>query len=500
MQMEERTIIRLSELTKLSGYLIAGGALAGFSVGIYRIFNHAFFSLFVEIAEFEAVNYFLAIFMPSFVILIIIGYLFTTTFGLKELNLSNVTPLCLLSLVSIVLSALSIFYFVSLIGGLLILIALVRAYTKPSFSHFSTDLAFFLVEIGAMFVAAFSTLFLLMWTISEFFVTYAIGFFGGYSPLALSLIVVLSFTIFFAVPLWGSNGKNPGMSALIGFSLSFLWFVFIVQNQYVLFSTPALIGATFLFVGFGLTMAGSLTYLSLLFSAPNVPIIPSTSVLSQGKYCPNCGSRRAAAVQKLCSTCGRELMWMPLSPFCSSCGRVIPSNSQVCPHCFADLGFKRDQFELTLAQEQEHIHKLSVKSKQKPSWITAGVAKAYGSAKVVVKPISTVNRMFNSVLNAVLDRLNLTMKETVYIILLTFVFGFIAFIGHVRVEGQTMSRGFMLTAMYGFPLEWLHVASTTYPIVVNSGIKVLLAFLIVDVILYFFAALLLVYGTERLRH
>jgi len=494
--MEDKTIIRLSELIKMSGYLIAGGALVGFSVGIYRVFNHAFFGFFVQIAEFEAVNYFLAVFMPSFVILIIIGYLFTTTSGFKELKLSNAMPLCLLSLTAIVLSALSIFYFISLFGGLFILIALVRAYAKPSFTYFSTDLAFFFVEIGAMFVAAFSTLFFLMWAISSFFVTYAVGFLGSYSPMALFLVGVLSITMFLAVPIWGSNGANSGISALIGFSLSFLWYVLIIQSQYVMFSAPAFIGVVFLFIGSAMTLAGNLMYLSFLFFSPTVPIVPSTSILFKGKYCPNCGSRRTTAVQKLCLTCRRDLMWTPLSPFCSACGKVVPSDSQACPHCFDDIRFKRNQFELAVAHEHETAFKLSVKPKKKPSMITAGVFKVFGIMRAaVMKPISILNRM----LNFVLDWTNLTSKDVVFMIILTYVFAFVAFIGYVRVESAPMSEGFSLVAFYGFPAEWLRVSTSSYPFVYNSGLQVMLVFLIADVILYFSAAFLVVYGIQRFR-
>jgi len=189
-------------------------------------------------------------------------------------------------------------------------------------------------------------------------------------------------------------------------------------------------------------------------------------------------------------------MWTPVSPFCSACGKVVPSDSQACPHCFDDIRYKRNQFELALAQEQETALKLSVKPKKKPSRINAGVGKVFRTMKVaVMKPVLILNRMFN----AVLDRINLTSKDAVFMIILTYVFAFVAFIGHVRVESVTMSRGFRVIAFYGFPVEWFRVATSTYPIVHNSGIQILPALLIVDVILYFLAAFLVVYGVQRFR-
>jgi hypothetical protein len=104
--------------------------------------------------------------------------------------------------------------------------------------------------------------------------------------------------------------------------------------------------------------------------------------------------------------------------------------------------------------------------------------------------------MFNTLLN----RVNLTVKEALFIMILTYVFGFIAFISYVRVDYLAISRGFLVTASYGFPAEWLYVKSYSYPILHSSGVDVLPAWLIVDVILYFLAAFLIVYGIKRLRH
>jgi hypothetical protein len=175
---------------------------------------------------------------------------------------------------------------------------------------------------------------------------------------------------------------------------------------------------------------------------------------------------------------------------------VIPNNAHACPHCFDDIAYKRSQFELAAAQEHEAALKLSAKPDKKPSRVAVGMSRVFRTLKIaVIKPVSVMNRLFNTML----DRVNLTSKDAVFMMILTYIFAFVAFIGHVRLESVAMPRGQRIIAFYGFPVEWLHVATSTYPIVHNSGIRILPILLIADLIIYFAAAFLVVYGIQRLR-
>lgn len=494
--MEEKTLVRLTELIKISGYLIASGAFIGFSAGIYLLFNREEFSFFVGISTYEATSYFLAVFIPSFVILIIIGYLFATTFGLKRANLLTVAPLCFLSIVGMVLSALSVFYLFSFLGGLLALTALIRAYTKPLFKRLYKTEAFFLVETGAMFVASFSILFLLMWLVSNFFATYGMGLYVSYSPYALTLVAVFSFLMFFTIPLWGSKGTSVGTCAGLGLTLTILAYVFVVQNQYVFVNVSAYIGVLMLVVGFALALVGNLTYVKLFVSEPvELSIIPDGEILHQGEYCPYCGKPRVTAVQNLCTFCGRSLMWTPYAPFCSSCGRLVPSNAQICSHCHDDIRTKRIYFNLREAREQEIAHKVVVESSKRKSWITKGFMR-------ISRTLRETGRFFwgnNGLFGVIQRRLSLTLKEVVFIVILTYLFVFFSFVGYVKVVPTKAGTRDLFILNYGLPLGWLQVSWFRRPLPYVHDVNVLWIPLIFDVTLYFIASLGLVYGVARLR-
>jgi len=491
---EEKTVGRLSKTLRISGYLVAGGALMGFSIGVYLLFNRALFSFFVGILSFEVMSYFLTVFIPSFAILIVIGYLFATTLGLKSDELSNVVPLCILSLLCMALSALSVFYLISFFGGLLTLTALTKAYTKPTFNTLSKREAFFMVEIGAMFVASFSSLFLLMWLV---FQTYAMGSYVSYSPFALIVVGAISFLSFFVIPLWGSRGTNAGFCGAFGLVMSILSYLFVVQNQYVLFNTPAFIGMFMLVLGFVLAVVGELLYVRLFFSEPAVATTVLTStLLFHGRYCPYCGKPRVTTLQNLCSYCGRSLMWTPYAPFCSSCGLLVPTNAQKCPHCREDIREKRVYFHSMDAREEAIADKLMTKPRKKESWIMKGQPKMARMLQTVEQAVGSIY----SLLNAVIERLSLTLRQAVIIIILTYLFGFLSFIGYVRVEPSQQITVDIIVLNYGFPLEWLQVKVNPFPIPHVFDVGVAWASLGVNVVLYFFMSFALVYGVSRLRH
>ena len=484
---------RLSETVKIGGYLVAGGAIVGFSIGIYLLFNRPLFSFFIRISQFEVMSYFLSVFMPSFVILIIIGYVFATTFGLKKVNLSNVVPLCVLSLLCMVLSTLSVFYFVSFLGGFLTLTALIRAYTKPTFKTLSKTEAFFLVEIGTMLVASFSSLFFLMWLISNSFQTYPMGFYGSYSPYALLLIGVFSFFVFFATPLLGSRGTNVGFCGTFGLSMSILSYLLVLQNRYVLFNSPTYIGMFMLIVGSISTLVGDLIYLRLFFFEPVAPPIAASSILYDGRYCPYCGKPRISTTQNLCYSCERSLMWTPYAPFCSFCGHLVPTNAQTCPHCQEDIKSKQIYFQLKDTSEQKIASKVITDAMKKKSWIMTGLRKM---SQLVGQALWSVNRLFN----AVIKRLSLTLREAIIMIILTYVLIFLSFIGYVRVETSKIEVWDTVIFSYGFPLEWFQMFYY-YPLHQTYAINVDIVWisLALDVLLYFLLSFALVYGVIRLK-
>jgi hypothetical protein len=491
---EEKTLGRPSEIVRIGGYLVAAGALVGFSLGVYLLFNRDLFSFLIRIAPFEILSYFLGVFIPSFVVLIVIGYLFATTSGLKNADLSNVLPLCVLSLLCMVLSALSVFYFISFLGGFLTLMVSMKAYARPSFRTLSNREAFFMVEMGALFVAASSVLFFSVWLLSNVFSTYPLGFYVSYSPIALLFVGFLSFFMFFVIPLWGSRGTNAGLSGALGLAMSVLSYLFAVQNQYAFFSATAYVGMFMLIIGFVLALGGELLFVRLFFSEPLTPAILTSSILQQGVFCPYCGKPRVTASQSLCSHCGRSLTWTPYAPFCSSCGRLVPANAETCPHCREDIRSKRIYFQLKDETEQVIATKVVAESTKKKSWLAKGLLKTWQTLRTIVQTFLSVTRFFNRLI----ERLSLTLKEAIFIVVLAYLFGFIAFIVYKRVEIPPITPGQYLFYYYGFPLEWLQVKTMVSPAFVY-GVEVEWISLILDVILYFSLSFALVYGVARWR-
>jgi len=489
---EERIERKLSEIVRIGGYMVTGGALMGFSIGAYMLFNSTLFSLFINVSQYEAMSYFLSVFIPSFVILIALGYLFATTMGLKGASLSKAAPLCMLSLICMVVSTLSMIYFLSLLGSFLVLTAVIQASAKPTFKALSSREALFLVEMGAILVACFSALFLLIWLISKFLQTYGAGLHVATYQFAFALLLVeaLSLLMFFTIPLWGSRGTNAGFCGTFGLIVTIASFFFVVQNQYIFFNASVYAGLFMVGLGLTLALVGDLTYVKLFFFEPLSPVELTPSLLYQGRYCPYCGKPRLTSVQTSCHECGRSLMWRPEAPFCSSCGRLVLTNAQTCPHCREDIGNKLVYFHLIDAEERALASKLVEESRKEKSWITKGLLRI-----ARLQPIRQVLWSVNRFSNAVIERLSLTLKEFAFIIILTYLFAFLSFVGYVRVEPSRRIYD-TLVFNYGFPLAWLQV--TTLSIVYVLDVAILWIPLALDVMLYFLASLALVYGVSRL--
>lgn len=350
----------------------------------------------------------------------IIGYLFATTLGFEKAGLSNFMRLCLLSLLCLVLSAFSVFYLISFLGGFLALTALVIGFTRPEFKTLSKGEAFFLAEVGSMLVASFSSIFILMWVVSSFFQTYAFGSYGSFSPYALLGVEVLSFLMFFAIPFMDVRGINVGLSGAFGLLLSSLSFVSALQNRYALLNPTAYLGIFMLVLGYVLVLVGDLMCLRVFLKELQTPSITLvSSPLEQGKYCPYCGKPREIASQVFCYHCRRSLLWAPNAPFCTSCGQLVPTSAQMCPHCQDNIRDKGVYFHTKDLREQKIADRLVAKSMKRRPWMIRGLSKMSRALKPGVDVFPSV-------------RLPLDLMDAVFIVVAACVFSFLFFWG-VRV-------------------------------------------------------------------
>ncbi len=441
-------------------------------------------------------GYFLGVFIPSFAFLILTGYLFATTLRLKGSNLLYVATPCILSLFCMILSALSILYLISFFGGLLTLMALIKAHAKLAFEALRKRVAFFMVEIGTVFVGLFSSLSLLMWLLCNVFETYAGGFHAGYSPYALFFVGALSFLMFFVILLWGSQSSNITLFGAVGLMLAVLSFLFVVQNQYVFFKAPVYSSMVMLVLGSVSTLIGEIAYLRFFFSesAAAKRARASSSPLYHGTYCPHCGQPRVTTSPNLCSYCGRSLMWTPYAPFCSSCGRLVLTNAQICPHCKEDIGDKRILFGLMKAKELAIANKLITESRRRESWLVKGLLRILKRLRKIRKdPLGSLSRPFN----VMMKRLSLDSKDVFFILVLTCLFWLLSFVGYVRVQPSKLEAIDILVSSYGFPLHWLQVKALPPSNVFD--VVFLWIPLALDFMVYFFVSLTLVYGVTRLR-
>jgi len=452
-------------ILNIGGYVVLLGIFIGVTLGVYSLFNPPLFLILINISQYEATLFFLGVYLPSFVIVVALGYVFATKPKLEQLSLWRTATLCTLTLLCLALSALSIFNFLSFLGGILVLIAVILAYTKPTFKAFWKREACFFVETGTTLIASSSMLFLLMWAVSRFLQTYSLGVYqANYSyPYLLLVIGVLSLFTFFVTPSLCLHGHNKGLCGILGLITGVLSFVTIIQNQYVFFNPSAYIGAFLAGIGTILTLCGAAVYIKLSLSgAASLPQFLESSVLYQGKYCPYCGEPWIDPNQESCSTCRRNLKSGLRTFFCPYCGRLVSEGFRNCPHCKEDI--------------------LSL-----PIYVSLKKRREISFAK---RKLGRLQR----VLEILAEKTDVTLKEFVYISILTVVFTFMSFIGHVRTEPETIYGVFI--SRYGFPLEWLEVLFSEYRV---NDVNILWAALILDFILYFLLAFAITYGVTRLK-
>lgn len=486
--MEENRIGKPSEVIRICGYLIAGGALLGFTGGTSLLFNPELSSLFLEVSEFETLNYFLSVFTPSFVVLMIIGYVFIMVRRPKKSSLSNLAPLCLLSLVSLVLSALSIFYVLSFLGGLLSLVSLTKTLAKPSFRTVSDKEAFFLTELGALFVLSFSILFLFTVVLSGVLQTYVTSFQRNFVSFAL-VVGIISFFVFLSIPLLGSGGTKVAVGGTLGLMTFTLTYLLLVQNGFAFLNASSYLGAILASIGLISALGGALIYVKEYFF-PTVPMTDLASLfLFQGKNCPYCGKPRETMAQTSCSNCGRSLMWTPYAPFCSSCGLLVPVGAQTCPHCKEDFVSKRTFFHKQFERDQATFDRVTTELKRQKSWAVKIPLLILLGLKKTIQVFQKAGRF----LTGLNERLSLTLKDVVFIVILAYVLNFASFIAYVRVDIVKVLVVTTPRVNYGFPLEWLRTK------IVSSVATIDWNALILDVLFYFLLATIIVTAIVKLR-
>lgn len=457
---------------RVAGLLVLVGAFLGTTLGVYALLN-AFnplnpwlFYVFIDISQSEVMPFFLGFYLPSFVLIVSIGYVFATTRRLERSDLWHVAPLSVLSLLSVVLSALSPFNILSFIGGFFALIAVILVHTKPAFKTLWKREACFLVEAGSLLVSSSSTLFLLMWLISQFVPTYSVGFAGAgtYYLLALLIMEALSFLAFFIIPSFCSRGAHNGFCGMLGLVAGVAFSLIAIQNQYFYINASTYLGAFLVGAGIALTFSGALIYVKLFISQVASPVVLMPTFIFRGKYCPYCGEPWTDPARTLCSSCGRSLKWRPEVPFCPYCGRLVSRGLQICPHCKEDVGSRPVYYSLRKLEKKE-------------MW--------------AIERESKLQRA----LRTISDHIPLTLKRFVYVIILTFVFAFVAFISHTRSEPHPILGAYrFLLIHYGFPLEWLEITTT---IGYLRGATIVWAALVLDFIMYFLLAFVIVFGIAK---
>ncbi len=328
-------------MVRFGGYLIILGILLGIAIGVFAVVNPSFSSRFVGISQYESTGFFLSVSLPTSLITIALGYMFATTVRLDGGNDWRSIYLSILSFVCLVTSALSVFNFLSFLGGLLVLIGVVLAYSEPAFQTFSGGEASFFAITGSLLVASSSTLFLSMRLVAESLPTYLMGAWGlGFLyPSAFLIIAISAFLMFFMVPLFGLHSAHPGACGSLSLILIVIASSIALQVRYRYLNLSGYLGIFMLIVGVASAFLGAMINIKLFLYGTTELRISETSASYQ-KYCAYCGRTlgRMVGHQKFCSQCGRRPAWKPGAPFCPNCGRVVPKDAYVCPHCQERLG------------------------------------------------------------------------------------------------------------------------------------------------------------------
>ena len=456
---------------RIGGYVLLAGILIGITLGVYSIFNPRFFLVFLNISEYEAPSFFLGMYLPGLVVIVVVGYVFASRSEPGVLKTRRAAVLCTLVVLCLTFASLSVFNTLAVVGGVIVLVSVVLAQTQPSFKVLWKREAGFFVEIGSMLIMSASMLFLLMLIISRFLRTYSPGVYSVSSnyPYVLMAIAAMSFLTFALTPFLGLKGSKTGLIAVLALVSSMSSSIAAIQNEYV-YSNPAIYQGLLL-LGIGVTMAliGGVAYLKLSLSGELLNASSDTSFTYKGRHCPYCGVEWKDTRQHVCSNCNQNLYSEQRRAFCPHCGRLVHFFSGKCAHCGEDVSCL-------------------------PMHIT-------------LKPLKEKKGLFGRIL----DSLDLSTKQFIAIVILVILFNFASYVSYVRIASPILiMAGSRSIRNYGVPLEWLQIIdvwasrqsrtpglrewySTFERVAVNY------ATLIMDLAIYFLLAFTIVYGFSKLR-
>jgi hypothetical protein len=460
------------KLIKTGGYLVLIGVFIGVTLEVYALLNPPLFSIFNNISQYETASFFLSVYLPSFITVVAIGYVFATIPNLEKFNLWRTATLCLLALLCLALSALSIVNIFAFLGGIIALAAIIFAHTKPTFKVLWKREASFFLETGTILIASSSMLFLLMLLISGLLQTYSAGVYEvSYSyPYLLFLMIILSSLTFLVTPYLCLYGTNVGLCGIIGLTVGILSFMAIIRNQYVYFSQSVWQGIFLWGVGTILMFVGALVDLRLVFSEIASPTL-EPSFVYDGRFCAYCGERWLDANKVVCPKCGRNLFWKLEKSFCPYCGRLVVRDVNNCLHC------------------GEYVASLPVYISPKEI-----------DQEKLLSEIREPGKLQKS-LDFLLERINkilawteLSFKEFLYMGILTFLFAFLLFFAYVKIEFTPLGVNGHMVFHYGFPLEWLEVVAF-FP--AKTTVRIVLPAIILNLILCVLLAFVIVYGSKK---
>jgi hypothetical protein len=454
---------------RIGGYIILLGVLIGIVLGVYSYLNPLLFTFFINLSQFESTFFFSTIYLPSSIILVAIGYFFATSPKFAELSSVRTIGLCTLILLSFVLSALSVFNMLSFLGGIILLTVVIYAHGKPTFRVLWKREAFFLVEMGPLLIATAFLLFLAMWLISTFLQTYSVGILElNHSYLYVLIIVgVLSLSTSFLTFLLSMRNSYQWFGGVLSWITSIMASLTIVQSQYVYFNPTVFAGVLLGGVGTILTFAGAILHSKLILSQPEESPAPNLRLPLSAKYCFFCGQPQVDTSSTQCANCGRSPSPNSKISFCPNCGRFVSFNTVNCPHCMEDFGSLR-------------LYTLPRKRQEKSA-------------------LETTSRSMRRLLSKI------SLKSTIYIVILTSLFVFASILGYTKIEGpksiasaHPLERAYIYT--YGLPLEWLSVYFVYSPrgYLNRTFVDIAWASLISTIFLYILSAYFALSGIQKL--
>ena len=110
-----------------------------------------------------------------------------------------------------------------------------------------------------------------------------------------------------------------------------------------------------------------------------------------------------------------------------------------------------------------------------------------------------MERSYAKFRDRVQDFFLVTLKEFIYIVLLTTLFSFLSFIGHIRTEpSPTFDIDGLYISYYGFPLEWFRMRSHLMFAWHNiTKFEILWVGLALDLTLYILLSFVVVHGVNK---